>query len=101
MATIVNNPSGGPSERVIDRTDSGAGWAVALVVLIAVIVGLFVWYRYRVTPGVPSTGTENVNVTVPASGGGGGTGGNTGGSTGGGTTGGSGGTTGGSGGSSY
>jgi ABC-type transporter Mla subunit MlaD len=64
MVTIVNNP--GPVERVVevDRGDGGAGWAIAVLVLLAVIGGLFVWYRYyRVEPS--QNPTTNINVTLP------------------------------------
>ena len=48
--------------------DSSAGWAVAVIVLIAVIaVGIFFWMRARSlvsTPAAPNTGTS-INVTVP------------------------------------
>ena len=55
--TIVNTP---PSN------DSGAaGWAVALIVLIAVIVGGFVWYRYYSVPQEPAPDNTNINITVP------------------------------------
>lgn len=66
MATIVNNP--GP-ERVVevDRTgDSTGGWAVAVVILIAVIVGIFAWVHYHPATAPTSTGGSNINVTLPA-----------------------------------
>ena len=50
-----------------DSTDSGAaGWAVALIIALAVIVGGFVWYRYYRAPAPASTTTNSINVTVPA-----------------------------------
>ena len=57
--TIVNTPA---------TQDSGAaGWVVALIVLLAVIAGGFVWYRYYGAPQSPTpAGTTNINVTVPA-----------------------------------
>ncbi|MEK7099638.1 MAG: hypothetical protein AAB883_00665 [Patescibacteria group bacterium] len=57
MATIVNNPG---------ATDNGAaGWAVAVVILIAVVLGgLFVWPGYMKS--AQESGGTNVNVTVPA-----------------------------------
>lgn len=61
MATIVNNP-GVP----VDRSDSGAGWAVAVIVLLALVVGAyFVWGNFR---GAAPAST-NVNVTLPDVGG--------------------------------
>ncbi len=56
--TIVNTPA--------QSTDSGAGWAVALIVIIAVLVGGFVWYRYYGPAATPaSSDTTNINVTLP------------------------------------
>jgi len=53
--TIVNTPA----------NDSGAaGWFVALIILLAVIAGGFLWYRYyRAPAAAPAT---NINVTIPA-----------------------------------
>ena len=87
MATIVNNPG---SERVleVDRTgDATAGWAVAIIILVAVIGGLFIWVYYHRPAAVPANSTGgSINVTLPSnSNSGGGTGA---GATGGGTTGG-------------
>lgn len=71
MATIVNTPG--------SQDSSGAGWAVAVVVLLLVlIVGYFAYAHYGGRSAAPSA---NVNVTLPTSGG----------SDSGGTTGGSGG----------
>lgn len=56
--TIVNTP--GPQE------SGTAGWAVAVVILLAVVVGGFVWYRYYRPAAPASTDTTNINVTIPA-----------------------------------
>lgn len=81
MATIVNNPNG-PSDRIVERSDSG-GWAVAVIILLAVlVVGGFVWMRYYGTPApAPQTntadntpGSANINITLPADQGGAGSG---------------------------
>jgi hypothetical protein len=56
---ITNSPekSGG---------DSGAGWFVAIIILIAVIVGGIILYRHGgFGSAAPSSGT-NINVTVPS-----------------------------------
>ena len=46
-------------------SDSGAGWAVAFVIILAVVlVGGFFVYKYRFAGGAPSGGT-NINVTIP------------------------------------
>lgn len=65
MATVINNPT--PERTIIERTsDSGAGWAVAVIILLAVIVGgAYAWSRYhKAAPATP--GTANINVTLPA-----------------------------------
>ena len=54
--TIVNTPGS-------ERGDSAAGWAIAAVVVVAIIVGAVLLFRGGI-PGVPNTGTD-VNVTVP------------------------------------
>lgn len=62
MATIVNTP-GTP---VVERSDSSAGWAVAVIILLLLIVAaFFVWGRYRGTA-APAAGSTNINVTLPA-----------------------------------
>ncbi|OGG52665.1 hypothetical protein A3H16_01085 [Candidatus Kaiserbacteria bacterium RIFCSPLOWO2_12_FULL_53_8] len=61
--TIVNTPS---------SNDSGAaGWAVAVIVLLAVVVGGFLWYRYYGGYAAPAPADNtNINVTLPAPAGG-------------------------------
>jgi hypothetical protein len=54
--TIVNAPQQTP------QSSGVGGWIVAVLVLILVIVGGFVWYRYY---RVAQPSTTNVNVTVP------------------------------------
>ena len=57
--TIVNTPA--------TRNGSGAGWAIAIIVILAVIAGGFAWYRYYGFTKAPSSaGTTNINVTLPA-----------------------------------
>lgn len=60
--TIVNVP-----EKSGDT--SAAGWVVAIVVILAVLIGGFFLLR-GTAPAVPNTG-PNINVTVPANGTGG------------------------------
>jgi hypothetical protein len=56
MATIINTPAAS------DNSDSGAGWAVAVLILLVVIgAGVYFWLHYRT---VPATGM-NINVTLP------------------------------------
>ena len=69
MATIVNNPAE-RTERVVESSDSG-GWAVAVIVLLAVVViGAFLWMRYYSAPAATqqtqTPGSANINVTLPA-----------------------------------
>lgn len=62
--TIVNTP---------ERSDSAAGWAIAAVIVVAVIIGAVLLFRNGL-PGVPDTGGTNINVEVPTTGGGAGSG---------------------------
>lgn len=69
MATIVNNPAE-RTERVVET--SGGGWAVAVIVLVAVIaIGAFVWMRYYSAPAAMQTqtpGSAQINLTLPSGG---------------------------------
>jgi hypothetical protein len=67
MATIVNNPAT-ERERIVDSSDNG-GWAVAVIVLLAVlVVGGFLWMRYYNAPAATQNTNPGVNldVTLPA-----------------------------------
>ena len=44
---------------------SGAGWVVALVIIIAVVVGGILLYRNGAFRAVAPAGNTNINVTVP------------------------------------
>jgi len=64
MATIINTPGEG---------GSSAGWAVAVVILIAVILlGLFVWpgWMRQSAPPPDTTPGANIQVNLPTTGGG-------------------------------
>ena len=66
MATIVNNPP----VQTTDASSGSAGWAVAIIILLLVIVGLVAYFEvHRVAAAVPHT--ANINVTLPAPSGGG------------------------------
>jgi len=52
---VTNSPAG----------DSGAGWVVALIILVAVIIGGFVMYKNGMFRGSEPAGTTNINVVVP------------------------------------
>lgn len=70
MATIVNTPG--------ERSDSSAGWAVAVIILLVVIAGIaFFYMRYRGAPAANPGATIQVNLPGNAGGGdaGGGSGG--------------------------
>jgi hypothetical protein len=62
MTTIVNNP--GP-ERVVE-TDGSSGWAVSVIILLAVIaIGGYYWVNHRAA--TPAASGTNINVTIPTS----------------------------------
>jgi uncharacterized membrane protein YgcG len=59
MATVINNPG----ERTNPSTDSGAGWSVAVVVLLAIVIGaVYLFSHYRTASTTPNA---NINVTLP------------------------------------
>ncbi|HEY6020265.1 MAG TPA: hypothetical protein VIY48_10285, partial [Candidatus Paceibacterota bacterium] len=69
MATVIERPADRVVERreIVERTDSGAGWAIALMVLVALLVAGFVWARYyRAPAAAPATTGTSVNVSLPA-----------------------------------
>ena len=67
MATIVNTPSG-------DSSDSSAGWAVAVIILLVIIAGVAFWYvRYRGAPAQSPGATIQVNLPTGGNSGGGNT----------------------------
>lgn len=61
--TIITNERGPERER--DRGDSGAGWVVALIIIIALAIGGIILYKRGVFRANTSSDTTNVNVTVP------------------------------------
>lgn len=66
MATIINNPSNTP-ERTVEREGGSGGWAVAIIILIAVVAGLIWWFTgYRAPAPVQQTPGANINVTLPS-----------------------------------
>lgn len=64
MTTVINTP---PHRDTVD----GGGWAVSVIVLVAVIgIGLFFWLNYGRTPSAENPDTTrdtstNINVTLP------------------------------------
>lgn len=49
-----------------ERQDSGAlGLVIALIIAAAIIAAGVIWYRHG-APGVPNTGSTNINVTLPS-----------------------------------
>ncbi len=50
---------------VVDRASGNGGWAVAVVILVIVIAGIFLWMQYGAAP-AEDTGGLDINVTVPA-----------------------------------
>ncbi|MDO8623923.1 MAG: hypothetical protein Q7R54_01065 [bacterium] len=71
MATIINNPNPGPDrvvERVVETDGGSAGWAVAVIILIAVIaVGAYFWFYNRGAPAPQQESGTQINVTIPTS----------------------------------
>lgn len=66
MATVINTPA------TRDTSESAAaGWAVAVIVLIAAgLIALFVWPGYvRQSAPAPAAPGANINVTLPTTGG--------------------------------
>lgn len=68
MATIVNNP---PSQ----DTGSGAGWAVAAIVILLVL--LIAYFGFAHFGGHSAAPSANINVSLPSGGSAGGSGGGT------------------------
>lgn len=66
MATVIErerSTSGQPV--IVERGDGGAGWAVALVIVIAALaVAGFAWTRYYRAPA--PQGGANINLTIPS-----------------------------------
>ncbi len=75
MATVIDNLSESrhyvEPERIIE-TDEGSGWAVAAIVLVALLaVGAYWWIQTQaaaISPSAPAPTTgSTINVTVPGS----------------------------------
>ncbi len=62
---IVERPV---ERREIVTSDSGAGWAVAAIVIVVLAVAAFVWARYYTPAAAPQNPGANINVTVPSGG---------------------------------
>ncbi len=54
---ITNSPERG--------SDSGAGWAVALVIIIALVVGGVILYKKGAFRSAAPSNDTNINVTIP------------------------------------
>jgi hypothetical protein len=70
MATIIENNDTNPNRPVLISQDSGAGWAVAILIIVVVLVAGAFWYmRYYRAPAT-NTGTPGatVQVNLPSSG---------------------------------
>jgi len=72
MATVIQNQPTDPNRTlVVDSSDNTAGWAVAVLVLLVVIVAGALWYtHYRGAYAAPAAAPgTTVQVNLPASGG--------------------------------
>ena len=58
MTTVINNPTSGES--------TGAGMIVGVVLVIAVLLGLFYFYGLPMMTNKPSSPGVNVDVNLPA-----------------------------------
>ncbi len=69
MATIIENNDTNPNRPVLVSQDSGAGWAVAVLILVVVLVAGAFWYmRYYRAPANSGTPGTTVQVNLPSSG---------------------------------
>ena len=70
MATIIENNDTNPNRPVLVSQDSGAGWAVAILILVVVLVAGAFWYmRYYRAPAANSGAAgATVQVNLPSSG---------------------------------
>ncbi len=60
MSTIINTP---PSTV---QSDNGAGWVVAVIILVAAIgAGAYLWVHYGYNTSPATNGATNINVTIP------------------------------------
>ncbi len=59
MTTVINTP---PANN--DSGDSSAGWAVAVILLLALIAGgVYLWANYYKAP--TKQAETNINITIP------------------------------------
>lgn len=66
MTTIINTPNQPPTEKavLVDMTDN-SGWAIAVIILIAVIAFGGYYYMQHRAPAQNTSGGTNINVTLP------------------------------------
>lgn len=65
MATVINTPATRESS-----DGAAAGWAVAVIVLVAIgLIALFVYPGYIRQSAAPASTPNNINVTLPSTGG--------------------------------
>ena len=66
MTTIINTPNQPPVEKttLVGVTDN-SGWAIAVVILIAVIAFGGYYYMKHRAPAQNTSGGTNINVTLP------------------------------------
>jgi hypothetical protein len=68
MATIINNPRSSEPTIVEPSSGSSFGWAIAVIILLAVIIaGVYAWVHYKRPVVVPNNNQPgaNINITLP------------------------------------
>ena len=71
MVATINNPPVErrvERERIVERSDSGAGWAVAVIILLAIIVAGAYWYTHRAPAAPAQQPGANIQVNLPSAG---------------------------------
>ncbi len=70
MATIIDTDTPSTNRAVlVDSSDNSAGWAVAVLILVAVIVAGAFWYmRYYRAPAAANNTGSTIQVNLPSSG---------------------------------
>jgi len=68
MATIIENNDTNPNRPVLVSQDSSAGWAVAILILVVLVIAGAFWYMRYYRPATSATPGATVQVNLPSSG---------------------------------